>query len=122
MTVVLVVEDNELNRELLVQLLEDEYEVVTAADGERGVALAKESMPDLILMDLSIPLLDGLQATTQIKADPASAGIPVIALTSYAMPADEQRARAAGCDDYLTKPIDEELLFATIARHVDSGG
>lgn len=122
MKLVLVVEDNELNRELLVQLLEDDYEVVTAADGERGVALAKERRPDVILMDLSVPLLDGWQATTQIRSDPASAGIPVIAITSYALPADEQRARAVGCDDYLTKPIDEELLFATVARYADRDG
>lgn len=122
MRLVLVVEDNELNRELLVQLLEDDYEVVTAADGERGVALAKERQPDVILMDLSLPLLDGWQATKAIRADPMSTGIPVIAITSYARPADEQRARAVGCDDYLTKPIDEDLLFATVARHANRDG
>ena len=120
MTRVLVVEDNLMNLELLVQLLEDDYEVLTARDGERGVELAREASPDLIVMDLSLPVLDGWQATRTIKSDPDCEGIPVIALTAHAMPGDEERARDAGCDDVLTKPVDEELLFATVERHLQA--
>ena len=118
MTSVLVVEDNLMNLELLVQLLEDDYEVVTARDGQQGVDLARERRPDLIVMDLSLPVLDGWQATGILKADPDCRTIPVIALTAHAMPGDDEKARAAGCDDVLTKPIDEELLFETLERHL----
>ncbi len=115
---ILVVEDVELNRDLLVQLLEDEYEVLTAADGAAGVELARRERPDLILMDLSLPVVDGWEATRRLKAEEATRAIPVIALTAHAMRGDEERARTCGCDDYLTKPIDEDRLFERLARHL----
>ncbi|GIK41016.1 MAG: response regulator [Chloroflexota bacterium] len=108
---ILIVEDVELNLDLLTQLLEDEYELVAAADGAQGVALAEQEQPDLILMDISLPVLDGYEATRQIKANPALTHIPVIALTAHAMSGDLERALAAGCDDYLTKPLNDSLLF-----------
>lgn len=110
----LVVEDVDLNRDLMVQLLEDDYEVVIASDGAAGVELASRERPDLILMDLSLPVLDGWEATRRIKSLPGMEDVPVIALTAHAMPGDEEKALAAGCDDYLTKPIDEELLFTKL--------
>jgi two-component system, cell cycle response regulator DivK len=113
---ILIVEDVELNRDLLVQLLDDDYALVTAADGAAGVAKAASEQPDLILMDLSLPIIDGWEATRRIKTDPATAGIPVIALTAHAMSGDEEKAKAAGCEDFLTKPVDEDLLLATLRR------
>jgi len=113
---ILIVEDVEYNRELLVQLLEDDYEVLTAADGAAGIEAAARHRPDLILMDLSLPGVDGWEATRRLKARPETQAIPVIALTAHAMQGDEERARACGCDDYLTKPIDEDRLFETLAR------
>ena len=113
---ILVVEDAELNIDLLVQLLEDEYRVITAVDGAAGVKLAGQEKPDLILMDLSLPVLDGWEATRQIKASPALNHIPIIVLTAHAMIGDEEKARAAGCDDYMTKPIDDRLLFTKIEQ------
>jgi CheY-like chemotaxis protein len=118
---ILVVEDVEYNRDLLVQLLEDEYEVVTAADGAAGIEAAARHRPDLILMDLSLPGIDGWEATRRLKARPETVAIPVIALTAHAMQGDEERARACGCDDYLTKPIDEDQLFATLERLLGPG-
>jgi two-component system cell cycle response regulator DivK len=115
---ILVVEDVELNRDLLVQLLEDEYEILTAADGAVGVELARRERPDLILMDLSLPVVDGWEATRRLKAEEATRAIPVIALTAHAMRGDEERARACGCDDYLTKPVDEDRLLETLARYL----
>ncbi len=111
---ILVVEDIELNRDLLVQLLEDDYEVVTANDGAAGIAATDELRPDVVLMDLSLPVIDGWEATRRIKANPELNSIPVIAVTAHAMQGDAEWARAAGCDDYLTKPIDEDLLLATL--------
>ncbi|MGH1573368.1 response regulator [Methylobacterium sp. P31] len=111
---ILIVEDVALNRDLLIQLLEDDYELVTAVDGAAGVAMAVSHQPDLILMDLSLPLVDGWEATRCIKANAATARIPVVAITANAMSGDEERAKAAGCDDFMTKPIDEDLLFATL--------
>jgi two-component system, cell cycle response regulator DivK len=119
---ILVVEDVEYNRDLLVQLLEEEYEVVTAADGAAGIDAAARHRPDAILMDLSLPGIDGWEATRRLKARPDTAGIPVIALTAHAMQGDEERARACGCDDYLTKPIDEDQLFTRLARLLAAGG
>ena len=113
---VLIVEDVELNRDLLAQLLEDDYSLVFATDGADGIAAAERERPDLILMDLSLPVVDGWEAIRRLKADSALAGIPVIALTAHAMGGDEEKARAAGCDDFLTKPIDEDRLFATLGR------
>ncbi|MCC2664397.1 MAG: Response regulator receiver protein, partial [Geminicoccaceae bacterium] len=101
---ILIVEDVEYNRDLLVQLLEDDYEVLTAADGAAGIELAARGRPDLILMDLSLPVVDGWEATRRLKARPETLAIPVIALTAHAMQGDEDKARACGCDDYLTKP------------------
>jgi two-component system, cell cycle response regulator DivK len=115
---ILVVEDVELNRDLLVQLLEEEYDILTAADGAAGVELAGRERPDLILMDLSLPVLDGWEATRRLKADPGTRAIPVIALTAHAMRGDEERALACGCDDDLTKPIDEDALFERLAHHL----
>ena len=112
---ILVVEDIELNRDLLVQLLEDDYEVVTADDGAAGIEMAEAMVPDLILMDLSLPIIDGWEATRRIKAADKLKDIPVIAVTAHAMQGDEEKARAAGCDDFVTKPIDEDLLLAKIS-------
>jgi CheY-like chemotaxis protein len=108
---ILIVEDVDFNRDLLVQLLEDSYEVLTAADGAAGVELAEREHPDLIIMDLSLPVVDGWEATRRIKADVTMQYIPIIALSSHAMRGDEEKARQAGCDDYLSKPLDEDLLF-----------
>jgi two-component system, cell cycle response regulator DivK len=113
---ILIVEDVEYNRDLLTQLLEEEFEVVAATDGEAGIAMAQRERPDLILMDLSMPVLDGWEATRRLKADKRLKTIPVIALTSRAMPGDEAKARACGCDDFLTKPLDEVLLFKMLHR------
>ncbi len=113
---ILVVEDQELNMDLLVQLLEDDYEVLTATDGQAGIELAERERPDLILMDLSLPVVDGWEATRRIKANQHLNQIPIIALTAHAMRSDAERARAAGCDDYLTKPLDEDILFAKLDR------
>jgi CheY-like chemotaxis protein len=113
---ILVVEDVEFNRDLIVQLLEDEYQILTAADGAEGIRLAERERPDLILMDLSLPVIDGWEATRRIKANAALKGIPIIALSAHAMTGDEAKARQSGCDDYLSKPIDEDLLFAKLAR------
>ena len=118
---ILIVEDVEYNRDLLVQLLEEEYEVVTAADGAAGIEAAARERPDLILMDLSLPGVDGWEATRRLKAAAQTEAIPVIALTAHAMQGDEERARACGCDDYLTKPIDEDQLFDKLARLLGPG-
>jgi CheY-like chemotaxis protein len=116
MKTILIVEDVEFNRDLLVQLLEDDYKVLTAADGAEGITLAERERPDLILMDLSLPVLDGWEATRRIKANEALRGIPIIALSAHAMRGDEEKARQSGCDDYLSKPLDEDLLFAKLAQ------
>jgi CheY-like chemotaxis protein len=116
---ILVVEDVELNRDLLTQLLQDDYALAFAGDGLAAVELAARSRPDLVLMDLSLPTLDGYEATRRLKSDAATAAIPVIVLSAHAMKADEERARGAGCDDFLTKPIDEDRLFAAIARQLE---
>ena len=118
MKTILIVEDVELNRDLLVQLLEDDHRLVLAGDGVSALERAADSRPDLILMDLSLPRMDGWETTRRLKADPALAHIPVIALSAHAMRGDEERALASGCDDFLTKPIDEQVLFGKIARHL----
>jgi len=117
MKTILIVEDIELNRELLAQLLEDDHRLLLAGDGVAALELAR-TQPDLILMDLSLPKLDGWEATRRLKADPAFAHIPIIVLTAHAMRGDEERARASGCDDFLTKPIDEDRLFEKVARYL----
>jgi CheY-like chemotaxis protein len=116
---ILIVEDVELNRELLVQLLEDDYRLVLAEDGQVALQMAREARPDLILMDLSLPRMDGWEATRRLKADLNLSKIPVIVLSAHAMRGDEERARASGCDDFLTKPIDETRLYQKVARHLD---
>jgi len=118
MKTILIVEDVELNRDLLVQLLEDEHCLLLAADGVEAIERAAAAKPDLILMDLSLPRMDGWEATRRLKADPALAHIPVIVVSAHAMRGDEERARACGIDDFLTKPIDETLLFEKVARHL----
>ena len=112
MSKILLVEDDPMNVDMLSRrLVKRGYEVVVAVDGLQAVALGKSESPDLILMDLGIPLIDGWEATRQLKADPASAAIPIIALTARAMPEELQSAREAGCDDCDTKPIDLERLL-----------
>ena len=113
---ILVVDDTEWNRDLVVQLLEDEYEVLEAVDGEEAVKKADQERPDLILMDLGMPVMDGWEATRRIKANNDLKHIPIIAVTSHAMVGDEIQAREAGCDDYVAKPIDEEELMRKIKK------
>jgi len=115
MSKILLVEDNEMNRDMLSRrLARKEFEVVIAVDGQAGVSMAASESPDLILMDLSLPVIDGWEATRQIKADPATQQIPVIALTAHAMAGDEQKALEAGCDDYDTKPVNFQRLLGKI--------
>ena len=115
MSKILVVEDNEMNRDMLTRRLERKgFEVVIAVDGQAGVDMVATASPDLILMDLSLPVMDGWEATRQIKADPSTRAIPVIALTAHAMAGDEQKALEAGCDDYDTKPINLSRLLEKI--------
>ncbi len=112
---ILVVEDQEDNRQILRDLFGSVgYEMIEANDGEAGVAAAKKEHPDLILMDIQLPILDGYEATRRIKADPELKSIPVIVVTSYALSGDEVKARAAGCDAYVTKPYSPRLLLAKI--------
>jgi two-component system, cell cycle response regulator DivK len=118
---VLIVEDVAFNRDLLVQLLEEDYEFLTATHGATGIELAERERPDLILMDLSLPVVDGWEATRRIKANPGLRHIPIIVLTAHAMMGDEDKARAAGCDDYLSKPIDEDLLFEKLGHFLGEG-
>jgi two-component system cell cycle response regulator DivK len=114
---ILVVEDNRDNMMLITDLLQTlEYVVIQAGDGQSGVKLAEAELPDLILMDLSLPVMDGWAATRQIKANPTLQHIPIIALTAHAMVGDRERALAAGCDDYLAKPIDLSLLTVKITQ------
>ena len=112
---ILLVEDNEMNRDMLSRRLERKgYTVVIAVDGEQGVAMAQSENPDLILMDMSLPLLDGWEATRRLKARADTKAIPIIVLTAHAMASDEQRAREAGCDDFDTKPIEFTRLLGKI--------
>ncbi len=113
---ILVVEDEQFNRDLFIQLLEDEYELVLAEDGQQGVKRAEDENPDLILMDLGLPILDGWEATRRIKANGTLKHIPIIAVTSHAMIGEEARALEAGCDDYLPKPIDENELMRKLKK------
>ncbi len=116
-TRILVVEDNADNREILIAELEfQNYQVHYARDGQEAILRAVELLPDLVLMDISLPNIDGLEATRRIKAHPQTAHIPIVALTAHAMRDDEARFRNAGCDDYLAKPIDPEQVTATIER------
>ncbi|MEA2094155.1 MAG: response regulator [Pseudomonadota bacterium] len=115
MSKILLVEDNEMNRDMLSRRLQRKgFEVMIAVDGQAGVEMATSTNPDIILMDLSLPVIDGWEATRRLKADPATQGIPVIALTAHAMADDEQKAREAGCDDYDTKPVNLNRLLGKI--------
>ena len=111
----LLVEDNEMNRDMLSRRLERKgYQVVMAVDGEQGIASAKEHRPDLILMDMSLPVLDGWESTRRLKQQPETQAIPVLALTAHAMAGERDKALAAGCNDYDTKPVDFPRLLAKI--------
>jgi CheY-like chemotaxis protein len=120
---ILLVEDNEMNRDMLSRrLVRRGYEVVIAVDGEQGVAMARSEAPALILMDMSLPGLDGWEATRRIKAAPETKRIPVIALTAHAMSGDREKAIAAGCDDFDTKPVDLDRLLAKIEALLGRAG
>ncbi|MCF7983826.1 MAG: response regulator [Thiohalocapsa sp.] len=118
---ILLVEDNEMNRDMLSRrLIRRGFEVEVAVDGESSIEMARRLKPDLILMDMGLPDIDGWEATRRLKADPATARIPVIALTAHALPGDEQVARDAGCDDYDTKPVDLDRLLGKIAAQLSA--
>ncbi len=112
MKTILIVEDTELNIDLLTQLLEDDYSLLVAKDGAQGVTMAQQNNPDLILMDISLPIMDGYEATRKIRATLKST--PIIGLSAHAMQNDVDKAREAGCSDYMTKPFDEELLLKKV--------
>jgi CheY-like chemotaxis protein len=115
MTKILLVEDNEMNRDMLSRrLLRKGFEVVIAVDGEQAVTIAESDGPDLILMDMSLPVIDGWEATRRVKANTKTAHIPVIALTAHAMSGDREKALGAGCDDFDTKPIEMPRLLEKI--------
>ena len=119
----LYVEDNEMNRDMLSRRLQRRgFEVLIASDGEQGMAIAAVERPDLILMDMSLPVLDGWEATRRLKAAPETARIPVIGLTAHAMATDRAKCIEAGCDDYDTKPIELERLLAKIERLLAGAG
>ena len=116
MAKVLLVEDNEMNRDMLSRRLERRgFEVVIAVDGAEGVAKSKAELPDIVLMDMSLPVMNGWEATRAIKADPATSGMPVIALTAHSMPGDREKAMEAGCDDYDVKPVELPRLLSKMA-------
>jgi CheY-like chemotaxis protein len=115
---ILVVDDTEFNRDLVAQLLEDDYQIIIAENGAEALEKTEAQRPDLILMDLGMPVMDGWEATRRLKANDDLRHIPVIAVTSHAMVGDEIEARKAGCDDYLPKPIDEDLLIRKIKKYL----
>jgi two-component system, cell cycle response regulator DivK len=120
MSKILLVEDNELNRDMLSRrLIKYGFEIIVAVDGVESVQHAKAILPDLILMDMSLPVMDGWEATLQIKADPITRHIPVIALTAHAMGEDRQKALDSGCDDYDTKPIELTRLLSKIHKFLE---
>ena len=115
MAKILLVEDNEMNRDMLSRrLIRNGFEVVMAIDGEQAIAMAESELPDLILMDMSLPVIDGWEATRRVKAAGATSTIPVIALTAHAMSGDREKTLNAGCDDYDTKPIEMPRLLGKI--------
>jgi len=116
MKTILIVEDTELNIDLLTQLLEDDYSLLVAKDGAEGVRIAEQSHPDLILMDISLPIMDGYEATRQIRTTMAST--PIIGLSAHAMSGDADKAKEAGCNDYLTKPVNEDLLIQKLKEYL----
>jgi CheY-like chemotaxis protein len=120
MTKILLVEDNEMNRDMLSRrLVRKGFQVVEAVDGAQGIALARSDSPDLILMDISLPVITGWDATRELKKDPSTRGIPVIALTAHAMSTDRDKALEAGCDDFDTKPIELSRLLEKIQTLID---
>ena len=122
MTKVLVVEDNEMNRDMLSRRLTRRgFQVIFAVDGQQGVDLARSQRPDIILMDMSLPVLDGWEATRRVKSDDATRGVPVIGLTAHAMAGDREKAIEAGCDDYDTKPVELERLIGKMERLLGAG-
>jgi two-component system, cell cycle response regulator DivK len=117
MTKVLLVEDNEMNRDMLSRrLIRRGFQVVFAMDGQQGIDLARSERPDIILMDMSLPVIDGWEATRRVKADAATRSVPVIGLTAHAMSGDREKAIEAGCDDYDTKPVELDRLISKIDR------
>jgi CheY-like chemotaxis protein len=120
---ILLVEDNEMNRDMLSRRLSrNGFEITIAVDGRQGVEMAVSEKPDLILMDMSLPVMNGWEATQKVKADPATSAIPVIALTAHAMNDDRDKAIAAGCDDFDTKPVDLPRLLQKIKTLLDGKG
>lgn len=115
---ILIVEDVPLNMDLLIQLLEEEYDLITTRDGESAVEITRQEMPDLVLMDMSLPRLNGWDATRRIKSIPELQKIPIIGLSAHAMNGDADKALDAGCDDYLTKPLNENDLFAKLKKYL----
>jgi two-component system, cell cycle response regulator DivK len=114
---VLLIEDNEMDRDMLSRrLIRRGFQVVFAMDGQQGVDLARSERPDIILMDMSLPVIDGWEATRRVKADDATRGVPVIGLTAHVMSGDREKALKAGCDDYDTKPVEFDRLIAKIER------
>lgn len=117
---ILIVDDNDLNIKLCRAILKDNYQIFTATSAEEGLESAKRILPDLILMDIQLPGMDGLTATRAIRSDDQLKETPVIALTSFAMVGDREKALSAGCDEYLPKPIDIQSLKSTVARFLDA--
>lgn len=111
---ILIVDDNDLNRELVTQLLEDDYSIETAANGAEAIEAVAAFAPKLVLMDLSMPVMDGWEATRRLRTDDANAGLKILALSAHAIPDEIERAMAAGCDGFVTKPIDDEELIGRI--------
>jgi CheY-like chemotaxis protein len=119
---ILIVEDNEMNRDMLARRLARRgYEVLVAVDGAEGIASAQKQVPDLILMDMSLPVVDGWEAARRLKADPGTASIPIVALTAHAMAGDRNKALNAGCDAYQTKPVELPRLLETMQELLDGG-
>ncbi len=119
---ILLVEDNEMNRDMLSRRLTRKgYELIFAEDGEQAIAVARAEKPDLVLMDLSLPVIDGWEATRRLRADPETAGLRILALTSHAMSGDREKAIEAGCDDYDTKPVDLDRLLGKMAALLGTG-
>ena len=116
MKTILIVEDIDLNADLLSQLLEDDYNLLIAKDGQQGVASVEQNDPDLVLMDISLPVMDGYEATRIIRKN--NRDLPIIGLSAHAMQGDAEKAKSAGCTDYLTKPVDEDLLLKMLKQYL----
>ena len=123
MTKILLVEDNELNADMLTRRLKKRgYDVHLATDGQQAVDLAAALSPELVLMDINLPSIDGFEATRRIRANPSTGAVPIIALTAHAMHSERGRCLAAGCDDFATKPIDRDTLIAVVRRWLTPAG